>query len=281
VVAPTSAVTALLYYFGWSRTNVQAHQLGLDDSLLGYTTQDYLLRSMSSMLTPLVLGVLATLVGLAAHGGIMAWARGPDGEWPQGIDPQRRRAMRRLVAGLAVVGAVALAVGGIGTLASRPTDFVYVASPICVTVGIVLVVYAANLYRRFLMGGDLGRAAGELQGLHLLASGAVVMLLLLSLFWNVSHYAAIKGRNLAVTVEKLLPRQPSVVVYSEKRLYLQPPVVETRLDPQDAAYKFAYTGLKLLFRSDDKYFLRPSDPSSEANIVIPDGLGIRLEFFKG
>ena len=283
VVAPTSAVTALLYYFGWSRTNVQSHQLGLDDSLLGYTTQDYLLRSMSSMLAPLVIGVLATLVGLAAHAAIMAWARGAGtgSAGSEGMDPGRRRSLRRLAAGLAIVGAVALAVGGLGTRATRPSDFVYVASPICVTVGIVLVVYAANLYRRFLMGGDLERAAGELQGLHLVASGAVVMLLLLSLFWNVSHYAAIKGRNLAATVEKLLPRQPSVIVYSQKRLYLQPPVVETRLDPQDAAYNFAYTGLKLLFRSDRKYFLRPSDPSSQANIVIPDGLDIRLEFFKG
>src|SRR5207245_11115005 len=29
VVAPTSAVTALLYYFGWTRTSVEATQLGL------------------------------------------------------------------------------------------------------------------------------------------------------------------------------------------------------------------------------------------------------------
>lgn len=40
------------------------------------------------------------------------------------------------------------------------------------------------------------------------------------------------------------------MIYSAKRLYLQAPVVETKLDPTDAAYKFAYSGLKLLFRSD-------------------------------
>ena len=107
------------------------------------------------------------------------------------------------------------------------------------------------------------------------------MILLVSLFWNVSHYAAIKGRDLAVTVERLVPSQPSVVLYTAKRLYLQAPVVETRLDPENAAYNYAYTGLKLLFRSDGRYFLRPSDPSSQANIVIPDGLDIRLEFYKG
>jgi YHS domain-containing protein len=72
-----------------------------------------------------------------------------------------------------------------------------------------------------------------------------------------------------------------VVVYSAKRLYLQSPVVETKLDPTDAAYKFAYSGLKLLFRSDHKYFLRPNNPGAVANIVLPDTLDIRIEFFPG
>ena len=282
VVAPTSAVTALLYYFGWSRTTIQAHELGIDDSLLGYSTQDYLLRSMSSMLAPLVIGLLATLVGLLLHAAVMAWARRAGGsEGGAAIEGEARRPLRRVVLGIATVGLASLAVGGAGTLVRDSSDFVYVASPVSVTVGIVLVLYAANLYRKFLMRGDAASAANELQGVRLLASGSVVMLLMVSLFWNVSHYAAVKGRNLAATVERLLPGQPSVVVYSAKRLYLQPPIVETRLDPENAAYNFAYTGLKLLFRSDHKYFLRPSDPSSEANVVLPDGLDIRLEFYRG
>lgn len=102
---------------------------------------------------------------------------------------------------------------------------------------------------------------------------------MLSLFWNVSHYAVSKGRTLAATVERMLPGRPGVIIYSEKRLYLQAPVVETTLDPENAAYKYAYSGLKLLFRSDGKYFLRPSDPVSRVNILIPDGPAIRVELF--
>jgi len=71
------------------------------------------------------------------------------------------------------------------------------------------------------------------------------MLLMVSLFWNVSHYAAVKGRQLARTFEEqVATSQPSVVVYSAKRLYLQAPVFDTRLDPENAAYNYAYTGLK-------------------------------------
>src|SRR5262245_8034237 len=53
VVAPTTLVVGLLFYFGWARTNAQAHALGLDDSLFGYSTRDYILNSVSSMYWPL------------------------------------------------------------------------------------------------------------------------------------------------------------------------------------------------------------------------------------
>ncbi|HEV3401607.1 MAG TPA: hypothetical protein VG078_07260, partial [Acidimicrobiales bacterium] len=211
--------------------------------LLGYSTQDYLLRSMSSMLAP-------SGDRPSRHAGRPPAARRGDGVGTTGgwleeggaVEGEARRPLRRVVLGIATVGLASLAVGGAGTLVRDSSDFVYVASPVSVTVGIVLVLYAANLYRKFPMRGDAASAANELQGVRLLASGSVVMLLMVSLFRNVSHYAAVKGRNLAATVERLLPGQPSVVVYSAKRLYLQPPVVETRLDPENAAYNFAHNG---------------------------------------
>jgi len=281
VVAPTSAVTALLYYFGWIRTSVQATQLGLDDSLLGYSTQDYLLRSMSSMLAPLVLGLVATLAALGFHTLVMAWARRqtPVGEDPP-AEPAARRLLGRVTVGLAAAGLLSLALGVVGTRVKKPSHELYVASPVCVTVGIVLVVYAVHLYRRFFVIRDPAATTGPFEGFGVIVTSTIVMLLLLSMFWNVSHYALVKGRILAATVEAAVPRQPGVIVYSEKRLYLQAPVVETRLEPENAAYNYAYSGLKLLFHANGKYFLRPSDPSSSVNIVIPDGLDIRLELFK-
>jgi hypothetical protein len=288
VVGPTSAVTALLYYFGWTRTSIEAHQLGLDDSLLGYSTQDYLLRSMSSMFGPLVVALLAALAGLGIHSAIVAWVDRSGGLGvSRAIDAHIQRILRPMTIAIAVLAAACLAAGIAGARVRHPSSLIYVASPVGVTLSIVLGVYAAGLYRRFLAGGHGGHgghgggAAGELRGLRAVSATLIVLILVLSVFWNVSHYAAIKGRNLAATVDSLLPTQPSVVVYSAKRLYLQAPVVETRLDPTDAAYKYAYSGLKLLFRSDHKYFLRPSDPGPVANIVLPDSLDIRLEYFRG
>jgi len=279
VVAPTSAVTALLYYFGWTRTSIEATQLGLDESLLGYSTQDFLLRSMSSMLAPLVLGVVATLAGLSFHAVFMAWVR----RVADPADPVRgdRQLLGRIVAAIAAIGLVSLALGAAGTQKRQPSSVLYVAAPVGVTVGILLLVYAANLYRKLVAAHDpRATSTTTFEGYGALVTTSIVMLILVSLFWNVSHYAVVKGRALAVTMEARLSRQPGVIVYSAKRLYLQAPVVETRLEPENAAYNYAYTGLKLLFRTDHKYFLRPSDLHSRVNIVLPDGLDIRLELFR-
>lgn len=144
IVAPTSAVTALLYYFGWTRTSVEATQLGLDDSLLGYSTSDYLLRSMSSMLAPLVIVLVVTLAGFAFHASVGGWARrlSPPGE-DSAADETGRRPLGRLVASIAGVGLVLLALGIVGSQLRHPTPNLYVASPVGVTVGIAMLIYAA------------------------------------------------------------------------------------------------------------------------------------------
>jgi YHS domain-containing protein len=88
----------------------------------------------------------------------------------------------------------------------------------------------------------------------------------------------VRGVDLAIEAERRIAFQPSVTIYSAKRLYLQPPVVETELSDANAAYRYEYTGLKLLFRSEHNFFLRPSDPSDSRNIVIAESPDLRFEF---
>jgi hypothetical protein len=107
----------------------------------------------------------------------------------------------------------------------------------------------------------------------------VTVLLLLGAFWTVSRYAVVKGRASAEQVERTLVTRPSVTIYSVSRLYLEDPVVEQALPAEEGAYRYRYTGLKLLFRADGKLFLRPSTDLSDArNIVIPEDLDIRVEY---
>lgn len=273
VVAPASLVTGLLYYFGWTRTSIEAHLLGLDDSVLGYSTQDYLLNSLSSMYVPLTVGLVGVIALLASHAGLVVWTGDGAG--------RRDALLRRILAGVGAVAAVALVVGIVGSRVGDPPRLVSWGAPVAVTVGLALGGYALYARRRFLAPAPAAPPSPELAAVRLAASSLFVVLLLLSAFWSVSHYAGVKGVDLAVLVERDLPDRPDVTLYSGRRLYLQPPVREVELGHDEGSYRFSYSGLKLLFRSGHNYFLRPSDPSaSDVNIVIPDSGDVRLELVR-
>ncbi|HET9901982.1 MAG TPA: hypothetical protein VFR46_13110, partial [Actinomycetes bacterium] len=52
--AVITLVTAVLFYFGWRRSDVQAGAMSIDVSLFGFSSQDYVLRSISSLYLPLL-----------------------------------------------------------------------------------------------------------------------------------------------------------------------------------------------------------------------------------
>ena len=45
VLANVAVLTALLVYFGWTRSEVYNRRIGIDESILGMLTREYLLRS--------------------------------------------------------------------------------------------------------------------------------------------------------------------------------------------------------------------------------------------
>lgn len=287
LVAPTTLVTALLYYFGWARTSTQADVLGLNDSLLGLSSNDYLLRSIDPMYWPIFVGVLVALVGLALHAALLSWltpapAAAVDGP-VAALDGRRRRVLTGICVALAVVGVGALVLGVLGNNVAAPSRAVSLWSPPCVTASIVLLAYALHLTGRFLVGVPQRSRRPEVRQVGFLASVFVVVLLLLSLFWSVARYAEIKGIDLALVVESRLDTLPDAVVYSARRLHLPDAAQETALaSPEDSAYRFRYSELKLLFRSGGRVFLRPSDPAlSHVNVVIPESDELRFEFGRG
>src|SRR5919106_2211839 len=65
-VAPTTLVGALVFYFGWTRTRAWWLYFGVDPSVLGFSNQDYVLRSVNALFP-------ALLVAASAAAGV-AWA---------------------------------------------------------------------------------------------------------------------------------------------------------------------------------------------------------------
>ena len=66
VIAPTTLITALAYYFGYRRERAFAGFSGIDVSALNFTTTDYVLRSVDALFVP------AVVVLLVAFGDVYA-----------------------------------------------------------------------------------------------------------------------------------------------------------------------------------------------------------------
>ena len=260
VVAPTTLLGALLFYFGWVFTNARSLYFGIDPSTLGFSNQDYLLRSIDPVFLPFGALLLVGLVGVAAHRAVDRVLERRDGE----------RLLAPVVLVLAVVGSVLFAVGMAG-VANRPllgTDFLL--TPAGLGVGVACVSYAAYLRGRLLpMGASRSPVAAVL----------VAMLVVLCLFWATGDWAQAVGRGRAQQLAQSLRQRPGVVVYSDGPLHLDVPgVTETVLGGPSPVYR--YRGLKLLIRSGGKFFLLPATwtPRDGVAVVLADGDGLRFEF---
>jgi hypothetical protein len=109
----------------------------------------------------------------------------------------------------------------------------------------------------------------------------IALLITIGILWAIFDYARTVGDKLAHGLETDLVRAPSVVVYSKQQLHISAPgVSETALSNTEAAYRFRYTGLRLLIRPGGKYLLVPRSWSraSGTAFLLPDSNSLRLEF---
>ncbi|MFI8825562.1 hypothetical protein [Streptomyces sp. NPDC053431] len=138
IAAPTSLVTALLYYFGYYHAYWFFAYFRVNSTVLGFSTADYLMRSLDVLWVPLT--VIATLAVI--------------GFW--GYDLARRRlaavmgpaARRRTTAAVACVGFL-LTLGGLwSTFTVTFLSHVLTLAPSSLSAGVCLLAYARHLARR-------------------------------------------------------------------------------------------------------------------------------------
>jgi hypothetical protein len=267
-VPPLTIITALLFWFGWTFTNTRAGYFGLDYTTLGFTTTDYVMRSADGIFVPATVTLVIVLVGLALHGGVVALRRNP-----------RASGVVRVAAIVALVlGVVASALGVRALFVTLPFDASYLLPPALLGIGVIVTVYATRVLRH---AGARRNTRPELWERY--AGWAAGLLALLMLFWAFSLYAAALGTGRAMQLQTALDGQPSVTVYSAQDLSLGPPVVTTRIESPDAAYRYRYTGLKLVLKSGGKFFMLTSgwDQQTGLAVVLDEGPTVRFEFSPG
>jgi hypothetical protein len=271
VVGPTTLVTALMFYFGQSHAYYFYDYFGVNSTLLDLTTRDYVQRAVDGLFVPLLVGASVGLLALWAH----SLLRTRLAELP-------RRRVVGLIAGMAAVGLV-LAVGGFWSAFAvtvlRPQMY-GTAAPLSLAFGVLLLVYAVHLWRSVGAGRPAtGPAARPALG-RVAEWAAVFVLVGLSLFWAANNYSVAVGRQQAHRMVLQLPREPSVVLFSERSLSLAAPGVrEVRCKDPEAGYRFRYDGLKLLPQSGDQYVLLPErwSRADGVAILIPRNDSLRME----
>lgn len=256
IVAPTTLLTALLFYFGWMHAYFFFEYFGVNSTLLGLTRQDYLMRSIDGLFVPLA--VVAAVGLLALWGHVL-------------LRERLVAAARLLVPIVAAVGLALFAIGMWGVFARTVFEFHFAVSPLSLAGGVLLLAYASSL--RFPARASVFHAVAEWAGVFVLVG--------LSLFWVLTDYSSAVGTSRARRLASRLDAQPSVVVFSADGLSLQAPGVrELACEDPDAAYRFRYEGLKLVLQSDDQYLFLPQDWSRADGvaIVLPRSDDLRLEF---
>src|SRR5688572_7645874 len=190
VAAPPALVVALAYYFAVKRQQTLAEHFGIDTSVLGYSTQDYLLRGGDTLYLVLLFAALTGLAAIAAH---VFLTRHAQATWP----PSRLQATSTA---LKVTGAALLVVGVVAVFEALPVH-VLVRS-LSSGVGIVLLVYGLYFAGRLRGHGFFNRAGRRDFDPLLVASLALVgVVVFLSAFWATKDLAEGLGRGQARRLE--------------------------------------------------------------------------------
>ncbi|MCP2244135.1 hypothetical protein [Lentzea aerocolonigenes] len=264
LLAPTTVLTALLFYFGTRHATYFCEWFGVHYSVLGLSAPDYLIRSADGMFVPLTVLAAAGLAALWGYRFLHAT-----------LAPRTWRALvKRAVPVLVVLGFVLLLLGLTGIAVPALLRRMAGLPGLCVALGVVLFPVAERLH-----AANSGK----------LASGAVpviqwtftFVLATIGLFWAVTDYSAAVGAARGYEYETKLGGMQGTTVFSTKDIGVRGPgVTVTTCTAPDAAYRFRYDGLVLVLQSGGQSFLLPKgwNQRDGVAVVLPRSNDVRLEF---
>jgi hypothetical protein len=270
VVPQAVLVSAVLYYFGWTFTNSYFSYFGVDVRQLGYSTSDYILRSILAVYAPALVTLTTVLILLVLH--IVVVPRLLNSvRWSRYF---RHVAVLFLAAG-AVAVVIPLAITACIGLSAGKRIFI----PLGLVGGLALLGYAMYLWQRCSQLG-IGTQCIDDGSLLLFKLVAVILAFLCSL-WAIGIYGDNHGREDARYYSEHLASEQSIVVFSVGVLDIRGHGVQVSPLPNSSGkYHYVYSGLAILSRSSDRYFLLPHGWVSwqDRVFVIRDNDDIRVDF---
>jgi hypothetical protein len=255
IAAPTAVVSALLYYYGWTRTRTLFDQFGVNAGVLGYSSTDYLLRS-GVVFKPIAYAVIALAAAAAVALSVEHLERQTH-FYGKHLFNNSELTIGRLLYLLPVICAGAAWWWG---LHSSRHPLAAALAVLC-SGAAVIVIYRLHSVAT----ARKPPAIWLMVGLSLVTVGA---------FWWVDIYAANQGRAAAASIDA-----PPAIIYSKDPLPLAGDQSTQNTNPAAAPWNFRYTDYRVLAYADHRWILIPADPQSRApTVLLPDSDAIRIQF---
>ncbi|WP_159837987.1 hypothetical protein [Nocardia sp. CY41] len=261
VVAPTTIITALCYYFGYVYTRKKLAHFGVDCDALGFTTSDYVVGSVSVLYAPLLL----LLVGWFAAVWVGAYA----GRFIRsGQRPRLIRTTGRIVLAL---GAVCVVTGITGVMVPWMTPewavVSWVFAPITLGMGGLLVVVGY-----WVLSTSISDPSAPDPGPTTRVSRTVAIAVsLLALFAVMNSFATRLGDDAARTAAHELWTKESVVsVVTDERLDVpRNMIAETLVEAQPhQPPRFRYQCFRAIVARGDLWVLVPAKWSRDNGFAV-------------
>jgi hypothetical protein len=283
IVAPATALSALLFYFGYVSSRSQYEYFGIDVDTVGLSTQDYIMRSPQPLLVPMLVLTLAGIAILALLAQTRRWvtAAGPSADRDPAVPTQR---VRRLALGCLTAGLVVLGLGLVLLLSYvqfRGWAFYALLTPLLTGSGGALIAYGSHV--RELLRHRPEQTSTEDPTLLLRRSSRALVfaVIVVSVFWTTATVAQWSGRGLAQQQALELDHLPSVILDTKERLYLRSPGIDEKALEQSEGqtFHYRYRNLRLLIHANDLMFLVPNRWSaSNSTLVVRMDDSVRVQF---
>jgi len=241
------AVAALLYYFGWARANQAFQYYGIDVGTLGFSTTDYVLRGVSTVVPAIVVSAVLAVCGITAQRRFVA-------PWLSRWTAVRRT---RLSWGMWGIGGLLLFPSALWLIAPA-----WLGEQLGYGLPLSLAASAGVVaYGRAVAAVDDEEPSHEAD----IVSSLLALLAVTGLVWALALYGVQTGWNSARSYAADLAGKSEVTVWSDKRLLIRGPgVVATDLDAgtsadvlANSAFHHRYEGLRLIVRGPDGLLLVP------------------------
>ena len=281
IVAPTTVVAALLFYFGYVATRSRFEYFGVYLDITDLSNQSLLLYGLEVVYVPAALAFLAVLLIVGLHSTV-SWLTSDAARDPASL-------LVALGTGLAGLLLVGRALVGMFVPSVEEREPVPGTTALALAAGPALLAYAvwiaSRVAARRAVGGPLGFAAwlagDSAARLRRSALACVLALAVAGLFWAANEFAWAYGAGRAYDDALHMRDRPAVVLETKDPLTGPlPGVRETDLaGGQDAAFRYRYEGLRLLVAGGGRLFLVPERwvAASRTTVVrYDDGVRIQL-----